>query len=203
MDHRASKEANHINATKHDLLKYVGGNVSVEMECPKLLWLKNNLNASCWQKIGRVFDLADYLTWKCTGEDVRSLCTVGCKFNYDGINNCWSADYFNAIGLDDVCKNNFAMVGQRVQEPGVAIGHGLMETAAKDFGLLAGTPIAVPVVDAYAGALGLFGCNAENIDEHVSSKMAMICGTSAGHLSVTSEIIWTPGKTFRFSNLFV
>lgn len=193
MDHRASKEANHINATKHDLLKYVGGNVSLEMQCPKLLWLKHNLNLSCWNKIGKVFDLADYLTWKCTGEDVRSLCSVVCKWNYDGISNCWSSDYFNTIGLEDVCKNNFDILGRRVHEPGTAIGHGLTEKAAKDFGLLAGTPIAVPMIDAHAGALCLFGCNAENIDESVSSKMALICGTSSCHMSVASEMIWTPG----------
>ena len=40
MDHRASKEADIINATKHDVLKYVGGAISLEMEPPKLMWLK-------------------------------------------------------------------------------------------------------------------------------------------------------------------
>ncbi len=40
MDHRAVEETNAINATQHDILKYVGGKVSLEMQCPKLLWLK-------------------------------------------------------------------------------------------------------------------------------------------------------------------
>ena len=40
MDHRASEEAAIINATKHEVLKYTGGTISLEMEPPKLLWLK-------------------------------------------------------------------------------------------------------------------------------------------------------------------
>lgn len=193
MDHRATKEAEIINSTEHELLKYVGGGVSLEMQCPKLLWLKKNKNLSCWNKIGKVFDLVDFLTWKCTGEDIRSLCSVVCKWNYDGIKHCWSPDYFNTIGLDDVCKNNFDILGRRIHEPGTPIGHGLTEKTAKEFGLLAGTPVAVGLIDAHAGALCLFGCNAENIDEDVSSKMALICGTSSCHMSVSPELIWAPG----------
>lgn len=40
MDHRASNEADAINATKHSILATVGGTMSLEMQLPKLLWLK-------------------------------------------------------------------------------------------------------------------------------------------------------------------
>ena len=40
MDHRAEDQANTINATEHEVLDYVGGKMSLEMEPPKLLWLK-------------------------------------------------------------------------------------------------------------------------------------------------------------------
>lgn len=40
MDHRADEETNQINSTHHDLLKFVGGKVSLEMEMPKILWVK-------------------------------------------------------------------------------------------------------------------------------------------------------------------
>ena len=40
MDHRAAEEAILINSTKHDVLRYVGGTMSLEMQPPKLMWLK-------------------------------------------------------------------------------------------------------------------------------------------------------------------
>lgn len=47
MDHRAAAEAAEINATNHPLLRYVGGAMSLEMEPPKLLWLKRK-HPGCW-----------------------------------------------------------------------------------------------------------------------------------------------------------
>jgi len=40
MDHRAASEANTINSTRHPVLRSVGGSISLEMQLPKLLWLK-------------------------------------------------------------------------------------------------------------------------------------------------------------------
>jgi len=40
MDHRAVSEANAINSTRHQVLRSVGGSISLEMQLPKLLWLK-------------------------------------------------------------------------------------------------------------------------------------------------------------------
>ncbi|MFH5832987.1 FGGY-family carbohydrate kinase [Halalkalibaculum sp. DA384] len=81
MDHRASKEADEINNTNHEVLRYVGGTISPEMEPPKLLWLKRN-NPDTWNKAIRFFDLADYLVYRATGTDVRSVCTKTCKWTY-------------------------------------------------------------------------------------------------------------------------
>jgi ribulose kinase len=70
MDHRAEKQTKFINELNHPLLKFVGGKISVEMEVPKLLWLKENLRDS-WASADRFFDLPDFLTWKATGVDSR------------------------------------------------------------------------------------------------------------------------------------
>ncbi|KAB0363420.1 hypothetical protein FD754_007576 [Muntiacus muntjak] len=42
LDHRAVSQVHRINETKHSVLQYVGGVMSVEMQAPKLLWLKEN-----------------------------------------------------------------------------------------------------------------------------------------------------------------
>lgn len=194
MDHRADAEASRINATKHELLNCVGGKVSLEMQCPKLLWLKENLPDTCWSRIGKLFDLPDFLTWKCTGDDTRSLCSVVCKWNYDGINGRWSTDFFTQIGLSDLCKNHFNSLGHKIREPGSSVGHGLTESAARELGLLAGTPVATSMIDAHAGALCLFGCKADGITDELSSKKALICGTSSCHMSVGDEPIWADGR---------
>src|SRR5690606_30859101 len=73
MDHRALEETEAINAGQHEVLQYVGGRLSPEMQTPKLLWLKNHLPRT-WQKAGQFFDLADYLTFRASGKATRSLC---------------------------------------------------------------------------------------------------------------------------------
>ena len=68
MDHRAIGEAREINDTQDEVLRYVGGSISPEMEMPKLLWLKRHLRAS-FDAAGHFFDLADFLSWRATGFD--------------------------------------------------------------------------------------------------------------------------------------
>ena len=48
------------------MLKYVGGKVSPEMEMPKILWIKENLPKT-WERVYRLMDLTDYLTYRATG----------------------------------------------------------------------------------------------------------------------------------------
>src|SRR4029453_9953118 len=43
MGQRAVAEARRVNETQDDVLRYVGGSISPEMEIPKLLWLKQHL----------------------------------------------------------------------------------------------------------------------------------------------------------------
>ena len=83
MDHRAISEAEFINTKKHKVLDYVGGKISPEMETPKLLWLKK-YHKKCWERTALFFDLPDFLVYKATGKDVRSLCSTVCKWTYMG-----------------------------------------------------------------------------------------------------------------------
>lgn len=194
MDHRAEVEADFINSKNHDILKYVGGKVSLEMEVPKLLWLKRNLAMESYDKIHLAFDLPDYLTWKATGEETRSVCSVTCKWNYDAIYGKWPNDYFNSIGLQELNDNNHSKIGSKIQSPGFRIGNGLSEKAANELGLLAGTAVGTSMIDAHAGAIGMLGSRSQNItDNEFSSKLILIAGTSTCHMSVTKDILYSPG----------
>ena len=79
MDHRAIAQADRINETGDEVLRYVGGIISPEMETPKLLWLKEHLPAT-YHAAGHFFDLADYLSYRATGRTTRSMCTLTCKW---------------------------------------------------------------------------------------------------------------------------
>ncbi|BFF99286.1 FGGY carbohydrate kinase domain-containing protein [Drosophila madeirensis] len=195
MDHRADKETAEINAKKHPLLQYVGGQVSLEMEVPKLLWLKRNLSKT-YGSIWRVFDLPDFLTWRATGVDTRSLCSVVCKWNYDAAANSWNEEFLCGAGLQELTLNNFQKLGSDVQPPGKRVGKGLSVSAAEELGLSVGTVVSTSLIDAHAGALGMFGCRADcsaaDTDD-VQGKMALIAGTSTCHMSITREACFAKG----------
>uniref|UniRef100_A0ABD2WA68 Uncharacterized protein n=1 Tax=Trichogramma kaykai TaxID=54128 RepID=A0ABD2WA68_9HYME len=104
MDHRVSEQAHFINKLGHKLLKYVEGKISLEMEIPKLLWLKQNLPGT-WKRTELFFYLTDFLTWKATGCESRLSCSLVCKWNYrsgPNITNNWCFDYLEEIGLSDL-----------------------------------------------------------------------------------------------------
>src|SRR5882762_9587464 len=129
MDHRAMAEARGVNETQDDVLRYVGGSISPEMEIPKLLWLKRHL-PSTYNGAGHFFDLADYLSFRATGSTVRSICTLACKWNFLAHERRWSGSYFERIGLGDLASENYAKIGNEVVAPGTPVGTGLTKSAA-------------------------------------------------------------------------
>ncbi|XP_045474432.1 FGGY carbohydrate kinase domain-containing protein isoform X2 [Harmonia axyridis] len=196
MDHRAKEEAKEINSKNHQVLKYVGGKISLEMETPKLLWLKKNLSETCWRESGYFFDLPDFLTWMATGNDTRSLCSLVCKWTYeaseDGTHK-WNTSYFREIGLEDLGINNWKKIGSFVQNPGSPVGNGLSKEVAEELGLTTGTPVGTSMIDAHAGALGMIGCSVDGLDDHYSTKLSLICGTSTCHMTVSNDPVFCPG----------
>src|SRR6266403_2042278 len=193
MDHRAMAEARRVNETRDDVLRYVGGSISPEMEIPKLLWLKRHL-PSTYQSAGHFFDLADYLSFRATGSTARSMCTLACKWNYLAHEQRWSGDYFERVGLGDLASDKYAKIGNEIVAPGTPLGAGLTEAAARDFGLREGTPVGASLIDAHAGGVGTIGGHrksGEPID--VCRRLAYIMGTSACIMATTSAPCFVPG----------
>lgn len=187
MDHRATEQARRINTPGHGVLRYVGDKISPEMETPKLLWLKENLPQTfdaAWQ----FFDLADWLTWRASGDLVRSVCTVTCKWTWLAHEQRWDESYFNAIGLEAFPREGYARIGQNMQPPGTPCGEGLIPGAAFELGLRPGTPVAVGMIDAHAGGIGSVG-----IVDGALKNMAYVFGTSSCTMTTTREPVFIPG----------
>ena len=191
MDHRAEKEAELINSTKHPVLDYVGGQVSLEMQLPKLLWLKKH-RSDLWASTNKYFDLPDWLVYKATGYDDRSLCSLVCKWNYwvdkSGNVKGWDADFFKDIGLYDLSHDDWEAVGRSVVEPGKAVGKGLTTRAAEEMGLNPGTPVAASLIDAHAGSLGMLAGENE-----FTGKLGLVSGTSTCHMLLSENPVLVPG----------
>ncbi|CAN1229051.1 FGGY carbohydrate kinase domain-containing protein [Linum grandiflorum] len=184
MDHRAVKQAEKINSFKSPVLEYCGGAVSPEMQPPKLLWVKENLPES-WSMVFRWMDLSDWLSYRATGDDTRSLCTTVCKWTYLGhahmqqmnennsrdMEACgWDDDFWEEIGLGDLLEGHHAKIGRSVALPGHSLGSGLTPTAAKEMGLTAGIPVGTSLIDAHAGGVGIM----ESIPRLDSEAKAML-----------------------------
>jgi D-ribulokinase len=193
MDHRAIAEARQVNDTQDDVLRYVGGSISPEMEIPKLLWLKRHL-PSTYRSAGHFFDLADYLSFRATGSVARSICTLACKWNFLAHEGRWSGSYFERIGLGDLVSDSYAKIGREIVAAGTPLGIGLTESAARDFGLLESTPVGASLIDAHAGGVGTIGGREKSgqpVD--VCRRLAYIMGTSACIMATTTEPRFVPG----------
>jgi D-ribulokinase len=193
MDHRAMAEARLVNDTQDEVLRYVGGSISPEMEIPKLLWLKRHL-PSTYHSAGHFFDLADYLSFRATGSTTRSMCTLTCKWNFIAHERRWSGSYFDRIGLSELASDGYARIGNQIVEPGTALGTGLNGSAALEFGLPEGTPVGASLIDAHAGGVGTIGGrekSGEPVD--VCRRLAYIMGTSACIMATTTEPRFVPG----------
>lgn len=115
LDHRPLEEAKIINATNDNLLRYVGGTMSVEMEMPKVLWLKKNMPPELFARC-KFYDLADALTHLVTDKETRSFCSAVCKQGYvpvgvDGSVKGWQEDFLKSIGLEDLAADDFKRIG--------------------------------------------------------------------------------------------
>ena len=203
MDHRAIEQAEFINSLRHDVLRYVGGSISPEMQSPKLLWLRSHLPAS-WSRAARFFDLPDFLTYRATGDDTRSLCSTVCKWTYlghgrpempDSVGR-WDESFFRQTGLGEFVDEGYQRIGTRVRPMGEPAGSGLTERAAAEIGLKAGTPVGVAIIDAHAGGLGVLGAPLDGrapTEAELETRLALIGGTSSCHMAVSAEPRFIPG----------
>ncbi|CAK7241529.1 MAG: hypothetical protein STHCBS139747_002991 [Sporothrix thermara] len=207
LDHRAIAETDAINATGHNLLRYVGGTMNVEMEMPKVLWLKNHMPADVFSRC-KFYDLADALTHLATGAETRSFCSTVCKQGFvpvgvDGSVKGWQEDFYQAVGLGELAEDSFKRVGGVNGVNGHYLSAGelvgpLSATAAAELGLKEGTAVGSGVIDAYAGWIGTVGApvdlgDSANDVSQAFTRLAAVAGTSTCHLAMSREAVFVDG----------
>lgn len=195
MDHRAIGDAEEITATGAAVLAHVGGQISPEMEMPKLRWLKRELPES-WARAARFWDLPDWLVHRASGTEMRSLCSPVCKWTYLGHKGMkgegWDQDFLRQIGLEDLLDDDFIAIGKDFGAAGSRAGK-LTPQAAEELGLRAGIAVATGLIDAYAGALGTLGVSDQQGSSELSGRLALIAGTSTCHICLTEDAVFVPG----------
>ncbi len=181
MDNRAKEEAEFINRQKHEVLKYCGGEVSVEWMMPKMLWLKNH-RPDIYDSMYRFVELLDFMNHYLTGEWCSSICQATCKANYVQDFGEWVEDYYQGIGLDSgkLCKN--------VRKLGEPVGR-LRRELTERYSLPADLTVYQGGTDAHVAMLGL--------GIYKPGMMGVVMGTSFVHLAFAEKFvslngIWGP-----------
>jgi FGGY-family pentulose kinase len=176
LDHRAIAEAEECDRTGHRVLDSLGGTMSPEMEIPKLMWLKRH-RPQAWGRYGRVLDLADYLTFRSSGSNARSCCTLTCKWTYLAHEAPgWQADFLEAVGVPDLAgRTRVPAAASPIAAP---LGR-LTAEAAADLGLSADCVVGCGLIDAHAGALGVLGPAIGQGGAGLDRELALIAGTSS------------------------
>jgi FGGY-family pentulose kinase len=182
LDQRATREAEAVNATDHEALRYAGGAVTPEHALPRLRWLKTNLPRQ--YAATRIFlDLSEFLVYRASGELVRSQGAVSCQWLYQANADAWPMALLEHLGLAELATTDAFRAP--VKPPGAPAGT-LTPEAARSLGLAADTVVATGLVDAAAGGIGLLGAEPEG-------RMAIVTGASACHLAVSQDPVYAPG----------
>jgi xylulokinase len=111
-----------------------------------LLWIRN-IEPDVWEQVDRLLIQKDYLTYRLTGQfGTDPYDALGTQLLHAG-NLAWSSEICDLLGLSD----NFLPPIRQASE---VLGR-LTEHAARDTGLVAGTPVAVGSGDSVVEALGV------------------------------------------------
>lgn len=177
MDNRAKEEAAYINNKKHEVLKYCGGEVSVEWMMPKMLWVKNH-QPDIYESMDRFVELLDFVNHHLTGEWCSSICQATCKANYVKDYGEWVEDYYESIGLDS------GKLSKNVLKLGEPVGR-IRKELAERYSLPLDLNVYQGGTDAHVAMLGL--------GIYKPGDMSIVMGTSFVHLAFGKQPVFLDG----------
>lgn len=184
--HAAQDEADKLNkialANGYDFLKRYGGKISSEWLIPKI-WQILDEAPEIYEKTALFMEATDWVTYKMTGNIVRSSCTAGYKGLWHKEKGFPGKDFFKLLDprLENLVEDK--LYGE-IRSIGSSAGNLCLEMAEK-LGLSTDTVVTVGNVDAHVAAPA---CNVVS-----AGKMLMIMGTSACDILLGNEEKIVPG----------
>lgn len=179
--HAAQPEADRITHVASERswrgLDRFGGKISPESFFPKSLQILREA-PHVYAAADRLIEAADWVGWQLTGAEIRSAGTAGYKALWDPEQGFPSREFFAAIDSDfaDVVE---AKMSHRVLPLGERAG-ALSQHGAQLTGLLPGTPVAVPCIDAHVSVPGAAVTS--------PGQLVMVMGTSICHMTVDASL---------------
>ncbi len=184
--HAAQPEADRINSIAAERgepwLPRYGGKISSEWFFAKALQILDEA-PELYARAARLIEACDWVVWQLTAVESRSACAAGYKAMWSKRDGFPSPAFFAA--LDPRFANVVDEKLSRILLPPGARAGGLTERAAAWTGLRAGTPVAVGNVD-FHGSVPATTVTAPG-------RLAMIMGTSNGHLLLGDELVEVEG----------
>jgi L-ribulokinase len=178
--HAAQPQADRVTALadtrREPWLARYGGRISSEWLLPKA-WQIAEEAPAVYAAAACVLEGGDWIVWQLTGALVRNACGAGYKGLWHKREGYPSPAFRAALDLKlaDLYETKVAGV---VRAPGSRAG-GLTAAWATRLGLLPGTPVAVPIIDAHAAVLG------SGVAE--PGPFVMTMGTSTCHLLLSDR----------------
>lgn len=178
MDARATDEAQAIENTDDPVLRYGGGQESVEWMLPRLLWLQRH-EPDTFRSARWLVEALDWFTYMLTGQWTLSLCQITDLWHYVPSLGGWPRSLLAASGLEAALTK----WPEKILAIGEQVGT-LTPAAAEALGLVPGIPVAAGGVDAHVGLLGL--------DALKPGQLGLILGSSSVQLTLTERPVFSP-----------
>ena len=146
-DQRAVKQADNLAAriSQKEFYHITGHRISPSYSLEKLMWIRDN-QPDTFRKIHKVLNPKDYVIWLLTGQLVTDYSDASGTNAFDLNRLCWSRDILQCAGIpEELFPQAF---------PSTHMAGKVTPQAARECGLLEGTPVIIGGGDGVCAAVG-------------------------------------------------
>ncbi|MDR1954102.1 MAG: carbohydrate kinase [Clostridiales Family XIII bacterium] len=193
MDNRSVAQVKRINDTNHGILKYCGGEDSVEWIVPKMMWIRDN-RPDIFSAADRIVEFQDFINHYLTGRWCASVSQVTCKAHYVESLGGFNKDFYHAIGFNEF----FEKADLDVVNQGAPIGEIRSELSDR-YHIPKDAVIYQGGIDAHINVIGLGVCSAGESGVVMGSSFVQL---TLSELETFEDGIWGPYKAGVLPDLY-